>query len=207
MLAFCIVCLLSSLVKPHAVQLVNVCVWVAPNAILLRHNCQWFEPFVIWTAFTSWTCWNTIFLIMLIEAHNCAPWDKGRAIARGGQSVFFLRVTCSLQTRSASCQAHMQRWVMLTSRLRNCINSYNMKGSRKQAVMTGCFLACCCLCMAVSHVMSVVLTRQSISHPAVHEKACLLRQTPLALKPHILPKIVTDCCLKQLCNDCRKAKS
>ncbi|KAL0035255.1 hypothetical protein WJX79_008828 [Trebouxia sp. C0005] len=67
------------------VQLVNVCVWVAPNAILLRHNCQWFEPFVIWTAFTSWTCWNTIFLIMLIEAHNCAPWDKGRAIARGGK--------------------------------------------------------------------------------------------------------------------------
>ena len=73
--------------QSHAVQLVNVCVWVAPNAILLRHNCQWFEPFVIWTAFTSWTCWNTIFLIMLIEAHNCAPWDKGRAIARGGQSV------------------------------------------------------------------------------------------------------------------------
>ena len=104
-----------SVVRPHAVQLVNVCVWVAPNAILLRHNCQWFEPFVIWSAFTSWTCWNTIFLIMLIEAHNCAPWDKGRAIARGGQSFLVSFVTCSYQMTLTSCQAHMQCWVMLTS--------------------------------------------------------------------------------------------
>ncbi len=142
MLPFCTVCLVSSLVKPHAVQLVNVCVWVAPNAILLRHNCQWFEPFVIWSAFTSWTCWNTIFLIMLIEAHNCAPWDKGRAITRGGQSVLASLVTCRHQTRSSSCQAHMQCWVMLTARfcgVHTCINSYNMKGNRKQAVITGCF--------------------------------------------------------------------
>ena len=65
-------------------QLVNVCVWVAPNAVLLRRSCQWFDPFVVWCAFVSWTCWNTIFLIMLIEAHNCAPWEKGRASAVGG---------------------------------------------------------------------------------------------------------------------------
>jgi len=115
MLPFCTLCLVCSLVKPHAVQLVNVGVWVAPNAILLRHNCQWFEPFVIWTAFTSWTCWNTIFLIMLIEAHNCAPWDKGRAVARGGQSALVSLVTCSHQMGSTSCQTHMQCW--LTSKL------------------------------------------------------------------------------------------
>lgn len=91
-----VVCLVCSITQPCAVQLVNVCVWVAPNAILLRHDCLWFEPFVIWSAFTSWTCWNTIFLIMLIEAHNCAPWDKGRAAGRGGQSNSKLHwLTCS----------------------------------------------------------------------------------------------------------------
>ena len=74
-------------------QLVNVCVWVAPNAILLRNNCSWFEPFVVWCAFTSWTCWNTIFLIMLIEAHNCAPWHKGRAAAKRGEFVYSVYVT------------------------------------------------------------------------------------------------------------------
>ncbi len=41
--------------------------------------------------------------------------------------------------------------------------------------------------MAVSHVMSEVLTKQSLSHPAVHEKFCFLRQSPLALKAHMLP--------------------
>lgn len=41
--------------------------------------------------------------------------------------------------------------------------------------------------MAVSHVMSVVLTRQCLSHPAVHEKSCFLPESPLALKPHMLP--------------------
>ena len=69
---------------PAAMQLVNVCAWLFPNAILLRHTCQWFDPFVIWGAFVSWTCWNTIFLIMCIEAHNCAPWEKGRATSKGG---------------------------------------------------------------------------------------------------------------------------
>ena len=89
-------CFICSITHPCAVQLINVCVWVAPNAILLRHNCLWFEPFVIWSAFTSWTCWNTIFLIMLIEAHNCAPWDKGRAAGRGGQSITILHwLSCS----------------------------------------------------------------------------------------------------------------
>lgn len=69
---------------PAALQLINVCSWVFPNAILLRHTCQWFDPFVVWGAFVSWTCWNTIFLIMCIEAHNCAPWAKGRATSKGG---------------------------------------------------------------------------------------------------------------------------
>ncbi len=68
-----------------------------------------------------------------------------------------------------------------------CIISHNLKRHRKQAVITGCFQACCCLCVAVSHVMSVVLTKQSLSHPVVQEKSCFLRQFTLALKPHMLP--------------------
>ena len=66
------------------IQLVNVCAWIAPNAVLLRHSCHWFEPFVAWSAFVSWTCWNTVFLIMLIDAHNCAPWLKGRISSSEG---------------------------------------------------------------------------------------------------------------------------
>ena len=48
--------------------------------------------------------------------------------------------------------------------------------------------------MTVSHVMSVVLTRQSVSHPAVHEKSCFLRQSPLALK-HLSHVAVSNCAM------------
>lgn len=31
--------------------------------------------------------------------------------------------------------------------VQNRIDSYNININKKEAVMTGCFLACCCLCM------------------------------------------------------------
>lgn len=86
-----------------ALQLINVCAWVFPNAILLRHTCQWFDPFVIWGAFVSWTCWNTIFLIMCIEAHNCAPWEKGRATSKAGALQVMLHPCLTQAIKPSSC--------------------------------------------------------------------------------------------------------
>ncbi|KAK9804297.1 hypothetical protein WJX72_005360 [[Myrmecia] bisecta] len=59
------------------VQWVNVVCWLVPNIYLLVRRCAWFGTVVPWTALVRWTCWNTIFLLFFIHAHNGNPWHSG----------------------------------------------------------------------------------------------------------------------------------
>ncbi|KAK9823190.1 hypothetical protein WJX72_000942 [[Myrmecia] bisecta] len=57
-----------------AAQGVNNLMWVTANAYVYAGKCRWFDPLVHWCAFISWTCWNTILLIFITEAHANNPW-------------------------------------------------------------------------------------------------------------------------------------
>ena len=73
----------SSLHTSVSVQVINVACWLAPNAYLVAVPCRWngWNSEVI-NAFgvLRWTCWNTHFVIFLIQAHNLCAWTspKGR---------------------------------------------------------------------------------------------------------------------------------
>ena len=62
--------------KPPLLQLVNVTVWIIPNAMLVHNPCQHFSHLTTWCTFIGWTCWYSIFTIMIIEAHNSSPWKS-----------------------------------------------------------------------------------------------------------------------------------
>ncbi|KAK9817768.1 hypothetical protein WJX72_001918 [[Myrmecia] bisecta] len=56
-----------------SVQLVNLVVYLLPNIYTLVHKCGWFDPFVRVCGMLRWTCWNTLFFIAIIYAHNAHP--------------------------------------------------------------------------------------------------------------------------------------
>ncbi len=61
---------------PPSLQLVNVTVWIIPNAMLVHSPCQHFSHLTTWCTFIGWSCWYSIFTIMIIEAHNSSPWKS-----------------------------------------------------------------------------------------------------------------------------------
>ncbi|BDA51087.1 hypothetical protein COCOBI_17-3070 [Coccomyxa sp. Obi] len=57
------------------VQWINVCSYLVPNINLLARPCAMFSNLVPYCGLVSWTCWNTIFLITVIQAHNVMPYS------------------------------------------------------------------------------------------------------------------------------------
>ncbi|KAK9813803.1 hypothetical protein WJX73_010334 [Symbiochloris irregularis] len=56
-------------------QIVNVTAWLAINAHVVSSQCGWFSPTIQWLNFTSWSSYNVIFLMFIVQAHNIVPWD------------------------------------------------------------------------------------------------------------------------------------
>lgn len=48
-------------------QIINLAVYVLPNAYMIARPCGWRDALVMWSAFVSYTCWNTLFLISVVR--------------------------------------------------------------------------------------------------------------------------------------------
>lgn len=48
-------------------QLLNLSFFIIPNVYVLVRPCGWRDDIVLWSAFASWTCWNTLFLLSLVR--------------------------------------------------------------------------------------------------------------------------------------------
>ncbi|EIE21258.1 hypothetical protein COCSUDRAFT_57160 [Coccomyxa subellipsoidea C-169] len=55
---------------------VDILAYLIPNIYLLAARCDWFSLIVPWTSFVRFTCYNTIFLLFCIHAHNGNPWNR-----------------------------------------------------------------------------------------------------------------------------------
>ncbi|KAK9907744.1 hypothetical protein WJX75_009081 [Coccomyxa subellipsoidea] len=55
-------------------QLLNLSFFVIPNVYVLVRPCGWRDDIVLWSAFASWTCWNTLFLMSVVRVHNLNLW-------------------------------------------------------------------------------------------------------------------------------------
>ncbi|KAK9861930.1 hypothetical protein WJX84_008755 [Apatococcus fuscideae] len=72
------------------VQLVNLIAFLCPNAkIAADHGCAYNldTTFIAYMAMVRWTCWNTLFLLICIHAHNINPWHKAVATWLPGKSL------------------------------------------------------------------------------------------------------------------------
>lgn len=48
-------------------QMLNLSFFVIANVYVLVRPCGWRDDIVLWTAFVSWTCWNTLFLLSVVR--------------------------------------------------------------------------------------------------------------------------------------------
>ena len=58
-------------------QLLNLSFFVIPNVYVLVRPCGWRDDIVLWSAFASWTCWNTLFLMSVVRTlrlSSCQLW-------------------------------------------------------------------------------------------------------------------------------------
>jgi len=47
-------------------QIINLCFFILPNAYVLAKPCGWRDPVVLWSSFVSFSCWNTLFLVLVV---------------------------------------------------------------------------------------------------------------------------------------------
>ncbi|KAK9814194.1 hypothetical protein WJX72_002000 [[Myrmecia] bisecta] len=64
-------------------QTLNIIFFIAANAYVAANGCTWFSDQVQWLSFAQWSCWNTLFLILLITASNTTPWLDRQGKPRG----------------------------------------------------------------------------------------------------------------------------
>ncbi|KAK9817879.1 hypothetical protein WJX72_003574 [[Myrmecia] bisecta] len=55
------------------VQLINLVVYLLPNVYTLAHGCGWYDPLIRACGLIRWTCWNTLFFIAVVYAHDHVP--------------------------------------------------------------------------------------------------------------------------------------
>ena len=48
-------------------QIINLIVFILPNAYVLARPCGWRDPIVLWCNFVSFSCWNTLFLVLVVR--------------------------------------------------------------------------------------------------------------------------------------------
>ncbi|EIE21255.1 alpha/beta-hydrolase [Coccomyxa subellipsoidea C-169] len=86
-------------------QWVNVTFFLVPNIQLLANPCGMFSVLVPYCAIVRWTCWNTIFLITVIQAHNSKPYWKG--VGRRSTSAYqfaMLAEDCMVHRNLIQCR-------------------------------------------------------------------------------------------------------
>ena len=57
-------------------QLIMLASLLTPNIYVLSQDCTWFTIQVRICAFIHWTCWNTLFMIFVIDARNINFWKR-----------------------------------------------------------------------------------------------------------------------------------
>ncbi|CAL8470482.1 g10024 [Coccomyxa elongata] len=67
-------------------QILNLSFFVIPNVYVLVRPCGWRDDIVLWSAFVSWTCWNTLFLLSVVRAHNLNLWLDKEGTPKGERS-------------------------------------------------------------------------------------------------------------------------
>ncbi|CAL8466201.1 g5737 [Coccomyxa elongata] len=71
--------LATLLITELVAQWINVTFFLVPNINLLAHPCDIWSILVPYCAIIRWSCWNTIFLITVVQAHNVKPYWKCEA--------------------------------------------------------------------------------------------------------------------------------
>ncbi|KAK9821868.1 hypothetical protein WJX74_007392 [Apatococcus lobatus] len=65
-----------------AVQTVNLLAFIIPNASMLHSPCSDYNQLLVtMCVLIRWTCWNTLFLLICIHAHNVNPWRSKDSLA------------------------------------------------------------------------------------------------------------------------------
>ena len=93
-------------------QLINSVIFLVPNAYSLANECTWFSPVVVWTAFGSWTIWNTFFLLCLIQGASLMPLPpklhKKASPSQSHEGVIYLDAPILLHWRKAGLWVCME---------------------------------------------------------------------------------------------------
>ncbi|KAK9824760.1 hypothetical protein WJX74_005593 [Apatococcus lobatus] len=71
------------------VQIINLIALLIPNSFVLYTPCNHINQYAITVMVAvRWTCWNTLFQLICIHAHNVNPWrNKSGCVTRQGQPV------------------------------------------------------------------------------------------------------------------------
>ncbi|KAK9821824.1 hypothetical protein WJX74_001662 [Apatococcus lobatus] len=63
-----------------AVQLVNILAFILPNGGIVADACYQWQAWILGlSTIVRWTCWNTLFFLICVHAHNVNPWRPGGA--------------------------------------------------------------------------------------------------------------------------------
>ena len=72
-------------------QIVNLGFFILPNAYVLARPCAWRGPIVLWSNFVMFTCWNTLFFIMVVSlTPPLHPRIKFLMYPRKGPSIIYV---------------------------------------------------------------------------------------------------------------------
>ncbi|KAK9823875.1 hypothetical protein WJX72_006114 [[Myrmecia] bisecta] len=67
-------------------MLAHVSFWLASCLYMLAVPCGWFDEVLKWLLYAQRTCWNTLFLALLVAAHNTNLWTR-----RNGSVIYRAR--------------------------------------------------------------------------------------------------------------------
>lgn len=62
-------------------QIISLVAMLIPNIYTLIVECAWFGTAVRSCSFVTWTCWNTIFMLILFSGRSLKFW-KRKGMAR-----------------------------------------------------------------------------------------------------------------------------
>jgi hypothetical protein len=60
----------------HTIVLINITSWLIQNIYVLSRRCSWFDGYVVVNGVIQWSCWNAIFALFLMYAHDATPWVR-----------------------------------------------------------------------------------------------------------------------------------
>ena len=87
-------------------QILNLSFFVIPNVYVLVRPCGWRDDIVLWSAFVSWSCWNTLFLLTVVRIRcpcGCNLCQCCHVDAHAGPSDISSLLRCPLATILVTC--------------------------------------------------------------------------------------------------------